>query len=178
MVYPGATPDVQSYLYKRICQPVLTYGLECINMSQCQIGKVNSIQGKLMKQSLGLSKRSHNTEILQALDINQINYVINTNVLSLFHRICNISSPARNLCMYYLSQYVLFGILTPGTLIERVVRTGHSPMQYVFSPPASSKYVPYENGHVDTLKVLLSSDNFIKPYSEEHLLVHLLTTAI
>ena len=56
MVYPGATTDVQSYLYKRICQPVLTYGLECINMSQCQIGKVNSIQGKLMKQSLGLGK--------------------------------------------------------------------------------------------------------------------------
>ena len=47
-----------------------------------------------------------------------------------------------------------------------------------FSQPASIKYVPYENGHVDTLKVLLSSENFVKPYSEEHLLVHLLTTAI
>ena len=84
MVYPGATTDVQSYLYKRTCQPALTCGLECINMSQCQIGEVNSIQGKLMKQSLGLRKRSHNTEILQALDINQMYHVVNTNVLSLF----------------------------------------------------------------------------------------------
>ena len=47
-----------------------------------------------------------------------------------------------------------------------------------FSPTASIKYVSYENGHVDTLKVLLSSNNFIKPYSEEHLLVHIITTAI
>ena len=63
LLHRDGTTDVQSYSYKRICQPVLTYGLECINMSQCQIGKVNSVQGKLMNQGLGLSKRSHNTEI-------------------------------------------------------------------------------------------------------------------
>ena len=74
--------------------------------------------------------------------------------------------------------YVSYGVLTSGTLLERVVRHGHSPIKYVFSKPRSVKHVPYQNGHIDSLKVLLYSDNFIKPYSDEHLLVHLLTTAI
>ena len=30
MLCPGATPDVQAYLYKCICQPTLTYGLQCM----------------------------------------------------------------------------------------------------------------------------------------------------
>ena len=29
MLYPGASPDVQSYLFKRICQPTITYKLWC-----------------------------------------------------------------------------------------------------------------------------------------------------
>ena len=29
MSYPGAAPVVQAHLYKSICQPVLTYGMEC-----------------------------------------------------------------------------------------------------------------------------------------------------
>ena len=79
--------------------------------------------------------------------------------------------------MFHLWQYVLYGILTPGTLIERVVRIGHSPMQCDLAQlPVLN--MCHMKTHVDTLKVLLSSDNFIKPYSEEHLLVHIITTAI
>ena len=85
-----------------------------------------------MKQSLGLSKRSHNTEILQALDINQIDYVINTNVLSLFHRICNISSP-KSLHVLFVAICIIW-YLTSGTLIERVVRTGHCNVFLVHLP--------------------------------------------
>ena len=37
MLYPGATPDVQAYLYKCICQPTLTYGLECTSSTAIQM---------------------------------------------------------------------------------------------------------------------------------------------
>ena len=60
MLYPGASPDVQSYLFKRICQPTITYGADCMNITDKDIGKLDSVQGQLLKQSLGLSKRSHN----------------------------------------------------------------------------------------------------------------------
>jgi len=29
MFYPGATPDIQSYLYRSQCQPTLACGFEC-----------------------------------------------------------------------------------------------------------------------------------------------------
>ena len=37
MLYPGATPDVQDYLYACICQPTLSYGLECMSSSAMQM---------------------------------------------------------------------------------------------------------------------------------------------
>ena len=32
-----------------------------------------------------------------------------------------------------------------------------------------------DNGHVDSIRNLINHENFIKPYSDEHTLVHLLT---
>ena len=48
LVYPGASPEVQSYLYNRICQPTLTYGLDCVHLTQNDISKLESVQGKLI----------------------------------------------------------------------------------------------------------------------------------
>ena len=69
MLYPGATPDVQAYLYKCICQPTLTYGLECMSSTAVQMRRLESVQGRLIKQSLVLSKLSHNTALLKTLNI-------------------------------------------------------------------------------------------------------------
>ena len=125
MLYPGASTDVQSYLFKSICQPTLTYGADCVNITDNDILKLDSAQCKLIKQSLGLSKRSHNTELLRALKIKRGNDIVDRNITSLFHRIhvCT-----RTLCVFNLSQYVLYGVLTPGSLLDRVVRSGHSPI--------------------------------------------------
>ena len=48
MLYPGATPDVQAYLYKSICQPTLTYGLECMGSTAIQMRRLESAQDKLI----------------------------------------------------------------------------------------------------------------------------------
>ena len=108
MLYPGATPDVQAYLYKCICQPMLTYGLECMSSTATQMRRFESVQGRLIKQNLGLSKLSHNTALLKALNAEKIKNIVNRNVLSLYNRIFKVESPARRLMQHFLSHYVLW----------------------------------------------------------------------
>ena len=102
MSYPGAAraaPEVQAHLYKSICQPVLTYGMECMSNSKDQFRRMESIQG------LGLSKRSHNSAVLKALNIDKAQHIVNRNVLNLYHRIFKIDSPARSLMQFLLARY-------------------------------------------------------------------------
>jgi hypothetical protein len=180
MLFPGATPDVQAYLYKCICQPTLTYGLECMSSTAIQMRRLESVQGRLIKQSLGLSKLSHNTALLKALNIEKIEDIVNRNVLSLYNRIFKVESPARRLMQHLLSRFICYGKTVPGTLLDRVVSMGESPTKRAFN----SQHVPKtsvtnNDGLVDSIRHLLFTDNFTKPYSHEHLkLVHLLTTAL
>ena len=179
MLYPGATPDVQAYLYKCICQPTLTYGLECMSSTAIQMRQLESVQGRLIKQSLGLSKPSHNTALPKALNIEKIEDIVNRNVLSLYNIIFKVESPARRLVQHFLFRFILYGKTVPGTLLDRVVSMGASPTKRAFN----SQHVPktsVTNNYslVDSTRHLLFTDNFTKPYSHEHLLVHLLTTAL
>ena len=62
--------------------------------------------------------------------------------------------------------------------MDRVVSMGESPSKRAFNSqhvPESS--VTNNDGLVDSIRHLLFTDN-IKPYSHEHLLIHLLTTAL
>lgn len=52
MLYPGASPEVQAYLYKSVCQPTLTYGLECMSRSSVNMKSLECIQGKLLNKVL------------------------------------------------------------------------------------------------------------------------------
>lgn len=100
--------------------------------------------------------------------------------MSLYRRIFQVESPARRLLQHFLSNYVVYGTTVPGTLLERVVNLGESPVlsAYCRCKNNSQTYKRGTNGHVDSLYNLLHCDNFIKPYSQEHLLVHLLTTSM
>ena len=49
--------------------PVLTYGMECMSNSKDEFRRMESIQGRVIKQCMGLSKRSHNSAVLKALNI-------------------------------------------------------------------------------------------------------------
>ncbi|KAK2173955.1 hypothetical protein NP493_841g00000 [Ridgeia piscesae] len=174
VLYPGPTPDVQAYLYKCICQPTLKFGLECISSNAIQMRRLESVQDRLIKQSLGLSKLSHNTALLKALNIEKIEDIVNRNVLSLYNRIFKVESPARRLMQYLLSRFIFDGKTVPGTLLDRVVSMGESPTKRAFN----SQHVPKtsvtnNDGLVDSSIHLLFTDNFTKPYSQEHLLVPL-----
>ncbi|KAK2171370.1 hypothetical protein NP493_1068g01010 [Ridgeia piscesae] len=179
MLYPGDTPDVQAYLYKCTCQPTLTYGLECMSSTAIQMRRLESVQCRLIKQSLGLSKLSHNTALLKALNIEKIEDIINRNVLSLYNRIFKVESPARRLMQHLLSCSIFCGETVPGTLLDRVVSMGESPTKRAYySQHVPKTSVTNNDGLVDSIIHLLFTDNFAKPYSHEHLLVPLLTTAL
>ena len=105
--------------------------------------------------------------------------IVNINVLSLYNRIFKVESPARRLMQHLQSRFIFYGKTVPGTLPDRVVSMGESPTKRAFNP----QYVPKpsvtnNDGLVDSIRHRLFTDNFTKPYSHEHLLVHLLTTAL
>ena len=70
-----------------------------------QFRRQESFQFRLIKQCLGLSKRSHNSAVLKALTIDKQN-IVNRNVLNLYHRIFKIESPARSLMQCLLAIYI------------------------------------------------------------------------
>ena len=180
MSYPGAAPEVQAHLYKSICQPVLTYGMECMSYSKDQFRRMESTQGRLIKQCLGLSKSSHNTAMLKALNIDKVQNIVNRNVLNLYHRIFRIESPARSIMQFLLARYITYGTTVPGTLIDRVVSIGESPLKCVFRKSGHKISILKDgiDGHADSIRLLLNSRNYVNRNSEEHFMVRLLTTAM
>ena len=139
-----------------------------------QMRRLEYVQGTLIKQSLGLSKLLHRALHI-ALNIEKIEDIVNRNMLSLYNGIFKVESPGCRLMQHLLSRFLFYGKTVPGTLL---VSMGESPTKRVFN----SQHVPKtsvtnNDGLVDSIRHLLFTDNFTKPYSHEHLLVHLLTTA-
>ena len=83
-----------------------------------------------------------------------------------------VESPARRLMQHLLSRCIFYGVTVPGTL-------GESPTKQAFNSQYISKTsVPNNDGFVDAIRHFLFTDNFTKPYSHEHILVHLLHSNI
>ena len=97
----------------------------------------------------------------------------------MYNRIFKVESPARRLMQHLLSRFICYGKTVPGTLPDRGVSMGESSTKRAFN----SQHVPKtsvinNDGLVESIRHLLFTDNFTKPYLHEHLLVHLLTTAL
>ena len=76
MVFLVVECAIQGYLVKpnlifgKLCSPVLTYGLECVYLNKTAINKLESLQGRCIKEAIGVSKRSHHSDLLTAMGIN------------------------------------------------------------------------------------------------------------
>ena len=174
MAYPGLNTLSKTHLYKTICKPTLMYGIESLNISNKCVKELQSTQGFIMKQVCGLSKRSHHSGLLQAVKVESANVYINNATKTLFRRLCATDSTTRNLCIHFLNKYIMHGTLIPGTIIDRIVGMGVSPSSLLSDKCSSHKYLPAD-GLVDSLRAMLLSDNYIKPWSNEYMLVKLLT---
>ena len=177
MGYPGLDCNTKAYLWKTICVPSLVYGCESISLCTNDLKCLEVIQGNLLKQSLGLNRRSHHSSVLKAINVPTIRDLLTKHILSLYFRIFAVQSPARDLCTELLSMYISNGRLITGTLIHRVTSVGHSP---VISAFIKNKFITvdhkaHEDGVVSSLRYLMCHENFMKPYSNEHILATLLT---
>ena len=174
--YPGLGTDVKTHLWKTICTPVLTYGLETINLPKDCINKIESAQGTLVKRFLGIGKRSHHSTLLKALYVPHVTETVTSKTISLFRRFFRVDSPLSTLYSYMLANYILHGSVTKGSILDRIIRLGLSPMQLISdASPGVLRSRPHEDGVVDSLRYLTAHENFIKPWSEEHVLSVLLT---
>ena len=176
MCYPGVMSDTKSYLFRTICQPTLLYGLDAVDLNKNMMKKLENAQGGIMKRVCGIPKRSHHTQLLQALNISSVNNMLVKSVTSLYTRIFKVNSPLRDLCVYDLTTFMASGITVPGTITHRLTQLGLSPVECAFT-----KYVPrhsmYRDGVIDSLSQLIHCANFIKPWSDEYLMSVQLTKA-
>ena len=115
--------------------------------------RLESVQDRLIKQSLGLTKLLHNTALLKALNIEKIEDILNTNVLSLYNKIFKVESPARRLMQHLLPPFICYGVM-----VKRYLE------------PCWIGWYLWASHQLN--------EPFTKPYSHEHLLVHLLITAL
>lgn len=178
--YPGCSSDTKAHIWRTICQPVLTYGFECLDINNRDVSILNTTQANCIKQSLGFSKRVRSTYLLNSIDISTASDCIAKLTCSLLNRIMCIPSSVQSLCSLFLSMYICDNVLIPGTLVERVVRLGVSPTGCAFGNPGAclaGRRPNQESGIIDSLRFMILHSNFIKPYSEEHVLATLLIRA-
>ena len=63
-----------------------------------------SLQGTIVKAFLGLSRYSHHSKLLTALDILPIEESIKSMSVSLMKKIFLVNSPLRSLCSFFMSK--------------------------------------------------------------------------
>jgi len=177
MAFPGLNPEVKAYLWRSVCLPTLLYGCDSICVSNSDLNRLQSVQGTLIKQALGLGKRSHHSALLEALNIDNVQYNVNQRSLSMFYKVMSYDSLARDLSTYLLSLYMAKNTVVPDTIVSRVLSMGLSPVRCVFTKcyVQSERTMYGIDGTIDSLRHILSTEQCIKPYSDEHLLLRLLT---
>ena len=117
MSYPGLPTDIKSHLWKTVCCPTLLYGMEAVSLSKIAFTNIESTQGSLIKQSLGLSKGSHHSQIMTALNVSRYVETINYCIINLWRRIFKVG----NLCCYFAARYIVHGDVFPQTLAANVI---------------------------------------------------------
>ena len=130
-----------------------------------------------MKRSLGLSKFSHHSKLPEALNIPKVSDSINNMTISLWKRIFDVDSPARDLCICFLSKFFLNGKCIPDTLMGRVVKLGFSPTRAALSYTKPTLHSKPLDGIVDSLRSVIFSPNILSRGSSGHTLLKLITKA-
>ena len=186
--YPGLASDVKTYIWNTVGVPSLTYGLDCIDCKSRLKRSIETAQSSTIKSQLGLSKFSHSTPILAALDIPKVSEIIERDTQSLFHRIFKVNSPVRDLNVFLVAKQIVTGSSVKGTLVDRIMRMGLSPTGLIASGPATGNPTCdprvagqaaesrlADCGLVDSLRYVLLHEDYNKPHGTMHHIAKLLT---
>ena len=175
MPYPGLPVDLKLHLWHTICRPILTFGLETVYLNRAMYSKLESLQGTIVKAFLGLSRYSHHSKLLTALDILPIEESIKSMSVSLMKRIFLVNSPLRCLCSFFMSKYLLTGKYSKSTLFGRLLDMGLSPLLSALSTFKYTQKYSARDGVVDSLQGVLYRADFLNRNSTAHILTKLLT---
>ena len=175
MSYPGLQAEVKTYLWKIIGSPTLVYGMDSISLSASCNADIKTCEGNIIKRVVGMNKRSHHSSIFKALKIKPSCDIIRENTVGLYFRSFQVETPLLHLQTALLSDYLLNKTTITGTLIDRIVKYGLDPSFVAFNKLVRGDNYTENDGIVDSLRYLLFHENYIKPWSEEHILATLLT---
>ena len=117
-------------------------------------------QSKIIKQSLGHSKYSRNTNLLQAQNINKVSHDIIHNMLSLWNRLFCVKS-TKIVCSYADFLYTGNTYCSMKSPLYIIVDIGWSPLICAWTKTNYYMYVSsFDGGIVDSLRMVLTSENF------------------
>jgi len=167
-LYPGLCTEAKVHIWKTVALPVLRYGLEAIDMPPASTTTVEKCQATLIKRCLGMSKYSHHSHVLSALRLEPVMHTVRQSSINLFIRLFNVDSPARLFNSLMLSRFMLTNAIPKGTLLHRLLTHGFSPMNLLLTK--NYRIDPHSfpaDGFIDSLRFLLLSENYVKPWSSE-----------
>ena len=160
--------------YLRIGRPSVTIVAPWVtSISNICMRQVERAEPSTNKCLLGFHLRHKHSNVL-----NKAQSGIDKATLSLWYRIFQVDSPTRLVCSKLLSDHTLYDYSVPGTLIDRMIKMKLSHVECLFR-----KVIPnvieeeHHEGVVNILRFLNLPENFIKPYSSEHIIACLLTKA-
>ena len=63
----GVAPSTVASVFSAALRPILLYGAHCVDIGDAALADLQRTQGQLVKQALGLMRRSRHTRLLQVL---------------------------------------------------------------------------------------------------------------
>ena len=83
----GLSSKTKSFIFKCYIRPLIQYGVDTFVLNETDIRRIKMLEGNSLKDSLGLFRRIHSTELFSALDILPTTEQIKKNKLNLFYRL-------------------------------------------------------------------------------------------
>ena len=148
-------------LWNSVCQPTLMYGCATMELSSTRIKEIETVQSKLIKRSLQLSKLCRSTKLLQAMDIPKIKTVLEKQTLTLFRSMVMSKSSANNFYLMLISDPRAHGhsLFHRATTIVKKHKLTLCDILVSQRYKAKIKPKPQECGVTDTIRTLLMNFN-------------------
>ena len=174
--YPGLHSSVKTYLWNSVGAPTLMYSMDCVPLTKSETSLLKSSQGTIIKAVMGLNKRNHHSDLLNALKVPSVVDLIKKSSYNFYHKLFITDTPLKKLQSRFLSHYMLSHKVVKNSLLDKLLKNDIDPIDCIFN---FQKYVVEfeKNGIIDSLHFLICHDNYIKRWSPEFTLVNLLTQA-
>ena len=169
-------PAVKAHIWKSVGLSSLLYSVCTGPISPNELQTLESFQGRMVKSSLYLGKYSRHSKILEALNIDSVSKVIDSQRLNLLRRVFNAPpSTYSKLCAELISKFYTTKVIPKGTLVGDVINLGYSPINVSFSKKKFEieKAAIVPDGILDSIKLVLKEH--IRPNSESCALLRGLT---